>query len=306
MEGKVDKVSTDDLMSLCLAAEDQRNQIIEFCFGGIDDPIETHLEERHWYHDDLYSGVHDWLGIQRRSAVTIDYKFGKIRVPHAKENDQLKWLAVLTDYTYDIDEVTVCIVQPSCGPFTMHTYNREQLDEARQEVESILALIESPDAEYNAGESQCRYCSARGLCPALASKAEAVLNIAKADLLSPTQLSLVMDKLTLIESMCKAVRQRAVEMLEENPDAIPNYKLVSGSSRRTVADTVKAHEAIVKSGIATDEEFLAVTTAPVGKLQKLVQKAEGCSPAEAKEMLTDLLGSNLVSKEGAVKPCRVE
>jgi hypothetical protein len=106
-------------------------------------------------------------------------------------------------------------------------------EEAKLKAQNILAGV----IDYEPGEKQCKFCKAKATCPAL--KAE-VLNTVAADASDfedltealtvseePSELSVMMSKVSLIEDWCKAVRAEVERKLFDGQD-IPGYKLVEG------------------------------------------------------------------------------
>jgi len=87
-------------------------------------------EERLWYRNDKFSGVPDFVAIRDGLCLIADYKTGPIKVANASVNRQLMWLAVLANYKYRFNEVTVSVIQPTCGPPTSHTYDKQCLVKA--------------------------------------------------------------------------------------------------------------------------------------------------------------------------------
>lgn len=296
-----------ELLSSCKEAERQKADVLDFVFPGWrDDPPVVILEERMWMRGDRYSGVPDLIAMRGGKALIVDYKFGRIKVEDAQDNAQLKWLAVLVDEHYKVDEVTVVIIQPPCGNFTMGNYDKAALKKARRAVQRTLRKVESGKGKFRPGEKQCQYCRAREACPALAKKMQALSNVTKVEALSSAQMAAALDILAPVESACRAIRKRATTMLSEDADAIPGYTLKRGFSRRSIADAAEAYRAMKAEGLADEGAFLEACSVSVGKLQKLVEQNGAMGPTDAKKTINELLNGNLAVKEGEPKPCRAE
>jgi len=296
-----------ELLSSCKEAEQQKADVMDFVFPDWqNNPPTIVLEERMWMRGDRYSGVPDLIAIRNGTALIVDYKFGRVKVEAAQDNAQLKWLAVLVDEHYKVDEITVVIIQPPCGNFTMGNYDRAALKRARRSVQHTLRKVESGKGRFNPGEKQCQYCSAREACPALAKKIQALSNVTKVEALSPVQMANALDILAPVESACRAIRKRATDMLKEDADAIPGYLLKRGFSRRSITDTAQAYHAMKEAGLAGEYTFLQICSVSVGKLQKLVEQNGAMGPTDAKKTINEMLNGNLAVKEGEPKPCRAE
>lgn len=295
-----------ELLSLCREAEAQRSEVLSFMFEDWEEnPPEVVTENRIWYPGNRYSGVPDLLAFKGGKCLCIDYKFGRIAVPHAKDNKQLKWLAALIDRKYSVTSVTVCIIQPSAGGFTMHTYDKAALKKARASVLRTLRKMEGGKTAPKAGD-HCKYCPARVACPAAAKQVQALASVNKVEALSADQMSQTLDMLDSVESTVRAIRKRATEMLKDDADAIPGYTLKRASSRRSIADAAAAYHTLKREGLATEGQFLEACSIGVSKVQKMVQSGADVGPAEAARMVNTLLNGNISFKEGEPKPCRVE
>ena len=296
-----------DLLAQCKEAELQKVAAIDFMFPNWEnDPPTIILEERMWMRGDRFSGVPDLIAIRDGKGLVVDYKFGRVKVEDAQENVQLKWLAVLVDEHYKVDEITVVIIQPLCGNFTMGSYDKAALKRARRSVQHTLRKVESGRGRFSPGEKQCKYCSAREACPALAKKMQALSNGTKVEALSPVQMAAALDVLVPVESACRAIKKRAASMLKEDADAIPGYTLKRGFSRRSITDAAEAYRAMKAEGLADQGAFLEACSVSVGKLQKLVEQNGVMGPTDAKKTINELLNGNLAVKEGEPKPCRAE
>lgn len=82
-------------------------------------------------------------------------------------------------------------------------------------------------------------------------------------------------------------------------DEVPGWELTPGQKRTAIHDTAKAWRRL--ASLLHEEEFLACCTVGVGKITEAIQKAEGVTEAQAKDILADYLrhDSNLVTSTGA-------
>jgi len=248
---------------------------------------EIFKEQRMWAKRKNYSGVPDFLGIRQGRALVVDYKTGRIPVSHAKDNWQLKGLAVLAKQNHLIDEVTVAIVQPYAGAFTYHRYDRKALALAVRQVSSLLRRVNAKKTELNPGEKQCRYCKAKPTCPALQHEAGELV-AAGNRAMTPTQMADVLEKAELVDKMVKAVRTKAKDLLAKDDRAIPGWSLKPGSARRKITDVPAAFSRMTDAGISI-LELMESSTLAVAKLEKLL-RGDGSSAKEARDKLAELLG----------------
>ena len=103
------------------------------------------------------------------------------------------------------------------------------------------------NAEYNAGESQCRYCKAAPTCKPLANRALDALDAAidepftppEINDLSVEQIAKLLPQIPLIKSWCEKVTQHA-SILAQQGTKIDGYKIVESKTNRRWTDEAEA------------------------------------------------------------------
>ena len=263
-------------------------------------------EERLWYRNDKFSGVPDYIAMRDGLCLVVDYKTGPIKVANASDNRQLMWLAVLVNRKYRVKEVTVSIIQPTCGPPTVQTYDKTALVKARNRVNAVLRRMADGNAFLRAGEKQCKYCKAKELCPALQSKALAIQRVTDITALTPVQLSEALHVIPALKGMCDAIEERARTMLENDSQAIPTYELTAGRTTRRVTEPQVALERLLGDDLLSDAGFLQSVSVSLSKLTKQVQQYAELGPSEAKKAVNTSLHGLIEAKEGKAKLCRRE
>jgi len=283
------KLSSDEeyMASLC---ERDRAALYSLVFSGSEDgaTLVESIEERRWYARNRFSGKADVVAWKGRKALILDYKTGRVPVSHAKDNGQLRWLAVLWNQRKRFDEITVAISQPHCGAMTTYTYDAAALKKARLRVMSALRKMESPDARFRVGEKQCKYCRAKSICPALKDSEMTIKAIDKVESLTPAQMSGLLDVIPIIEERCKSIKAAATTMLTNGAN-IDGYTLIDGQSRRKVTDPMGAYVFLTGAGLIDDHHFLDAATISVAKLQKAIAEYNDLSVGEAKKEMEDKL-----------------
>jgi hypothetical protein len=252
-----------------------------------------------------------------------DLKFGRgVRV-YAEDNEQMMIYALgaydqfsaLGDYKV----ASWCIHQPRLGHVDADECEVEDLlgwakDMLRPAADKAMYLFdvrktEPPAADdFTPGDKQCKFCKAKGKCPAAAQLA---LNTVADDFVDMTrdlepQISAAIERvensdgphiaellrqIDFIESWCKAVRARAeLDLLAGRP--VPGYKLVKGRAGARQWGDAQAVEVALKAMRLKKEEMydyklISPTTAEklaksgvIGerqwpKLQALITQAEG-------------------------------
>lgn len=250
-----------------------------------------------------------------------DLKGGRGVKVYAEDNEQMKIYALgaydqfsaLGDYTI----ASWCIHQPRLFHLDEDQAPMADLlewatDKLRPAADNALFFYDnrasSSTLELTPGEKQCKWCRAKGTCPAARQK---VLDTVADDFVDCTkpiapQISAAIERvqasdnahvgellanIDFIESWCKAVRAKAeTEMLAGR--AVPGYKLVQGKKGNRQWGDAAAVEALMKSMRLKQEQMydfklISPTTAEklakaeaIGKkqwpkLQALITQAEG-------------------------------
>jgi len=194
-------------------------------------------------------------------AEVIDLKGGD-GIPVSADSDQLKIyaLGVLHDIIgLDFDRVMNAVIQativqpryPIDGETVRSvTYTGQELCDWRDAVlipacEAADNCADDPTSALSPGESQCRFCEAKGSCPGLADKS---LHLAMSvfqdqtdhtlgELVSadPTTLPIekvveIVENMPMITGWLKAVEKHAHKMLMDH-EVVPGYKLVTTGQR---------------------------------------------------------------------------
>ncbi len=185
----------------------------------------------------------------------FDLKYGRgVRVD-AENNTQglLYLLGFCEQYKFMIDEpekfsYTVNIVQPRLNNITSWILDYDELMERSEWIKERAKLTLSDTAERTAGESQCRWCKAKGDCPELYRFTQEVLasdfdnldaNPLSESKLTNKQKRILLDNASLIDSFVSSVRESVYNKIS-NGDKFEGYKLVEGRSNRKWNDDAEA------------------------------------------------------------------
>lgn len=221
--------------------------------GGVLLPEQKVDLSRHLEQPDCF-GTADTLVVVDDTLHVVDLKYGR-RFVDAEENKQLMLYGLgaldAVSLAYDITRVVLTIFQPKVS-MTPSTYELpvEDLEyfavTARVAAKVAVAQFEQDDRlalSLVPGESQCQWCKAKSVCPALAQevRSTAVTAAATADdfsdltvesvtvdeTASDDYLAFAMDKADLIEGWVKSVRAEVERRLVAGRE-VPGYKLVEG------------------------------------------------------------------------------
>lgn len=277
----------------------QRNTVMDMVFPDWREnpPTIIEKEKRLWYNGARYSGKTDYFAIGDRKALILDYKCGRIPVTPAKDNGQMRWNVGLLDRHYAFDEVTVVLVQPRCGPPSIHTFDKKGVKKCRQKVTRTLRLMESANPKLRAGEKQCKYCKAKTMCPELSKRQDALSTVQDTEALTNDQISTLLDVIPAVEARCKAIKEHAKELLRNNPSCLEGWALVTPSATRSVTSPRRAFKRMEEESLIDAEKFLNACSVSITKLQREVVDHTGMGPTEAKRTISTVLGDAMGEKQ---------
>lgn len=130
----------------------------------------------------------DWLAILRYEsrAIALDWKFGRVPVPHPAANYQMMTAALAVHDTFSSDTVETPIIQPLDYP-SYHSADYpgdSPWSTYRDILTQILLAARAPDAPRTPSRRACQHCRAKRRCPEWADWADT--NIARVNLDAPT------------------------------------------------------------------------------------------------------------------------
>jgi hypothetical protein len=230
----------------------------------------------------------------------VDYKDGMGAV-QAEGNAQLELYAVGAladaDEPYPWQRVRMTIIQPKMALRGLPAITSHEVD-----ISEILAIVDrlviegaavdAPDAPLVPGESQCKFCKAKGSCAALASNVMKEIGI----MFQPTVMSLdvaqqsadkdpstmddgqilsIMEAAPLMRQLLEGVEKEALRRLQSG-QAITGLKLVNGRGSRVWAfEDDEISEKLIKMGIPKGSVYETKLVSPA-KAEKLTwEKRDG-------------------------------
>jgi hypothetical protein len=235
----------------------------------------------------------------------IDYKDG-MGVVTAEGNMQLEQYAygVLAGYklpvngAFPFSRVIMTIVQPKLAlkgmkPITSHEVTVRSLLDNAGTIIVQAAATDKPDAPLVPGESQCKFCRAKGSCAALAGNVMKEVGIMFQPVVTETldvaqqsadkdpaqmddaQIRQIMEAAPLMRQLLEAVEKEAMRRMESGI-SIPGLKLVHGrGSRAWALPEEEMAEKLIKMGIPKSAVYETKLVTPA-KAEKLTwEKRDG-------------------------------
>jgi len=275
----------------------------------------------------------DWIEI-------IDYKDG-MGVVSAENNLQLEQYAygVLAGYrlpvngAYPFDKVVMTIIQPKLAlkgmkAITSHTVTVRELLDNMGTIVAQAAATDAPDAPLVPGESQCKFCRAKGSCAALAGNVMKEIGVMFQPTVTQTldvaqqsadkdpstmddqQIRQIMEAAPLMRQLLEAVEKEALRRMEAGV-SIPGLKLVNGrGSRAWALSEDEMAEKLVKMGIPKGAIYETKLVSPA-KAEKLTwEKRDGTKVSLTerqlkimeKEYVVKMAGKLTVASESDSRP----
>ncbi|MDR5611401.1 MAG: DUF2800 domain-containing protein [Arsenophonus sp.] len=284
-------------------------------------------------------GTADAIIVSEDELQIHDLKYGKGVKVDARQNAQLMLYALGAlhqfDLIYDFNTVRLFIHQPRLNHLSEWALSVEDLkdfgDLARlraQKAMEMVTLAERngldalPDSAFSPGIRQCQFCKAKGgLCFA---QAQFVHNEVKGDfvdltqplapqlsdapkritLLTPGQMATLYPHIDLIESFCKALRNRVAEALHTG-QSVPGFKLVTGKQgNRTWCDEREA-ETLLKAAKLKQEQIYHKKIISPPQAEKLLKKDKPSRWAKLEALIERADGKPVIAPESDPRPALV-
>jgi hypothetical protein len=266
---------------------------------------EERVDPKHLLGRDDLSGTVDCQIIGDDWIEIIDYKDG-MGIVSAEGNMQLEQYAygVLADYKlpvnveYPVKRIIMTIIQPKLalkGMKAITSWERGVRDMLTNLGTIVVqaAATDAPDAPLVPGESQCKFCRAKGSCAALAGNVMKEVGIMFQPVVTQTldvaqqsadkdpatmddqQIRQIMEAAPLMRQLLEAVEKEALRRLEAGTP-IPGLKLVHGrGSRAWALPEEEMAEKLVKMGIPKTAIYETKLVSPA-KAEKLTwEKRDG-------------------------------
>jgi hypothetical protein len=226
----------------------------------------------------------------------IDYKDGMARVPAVGNVQLLQYAfgAICAHQDKTFKTVTLTIIQPKLAEKGWPAIDSWEvtMDELMNTHRFNLAMealaTDSPDAPFNPGESQCKYCKHKGACSALINQMMDASGIKFENLevaqqavekepttMSDQQIRELIEAAPLLRQMLESVEKEALRRMESGIK-IEGLKLVRGRGSRSwmYEDEAKMVKSLTKIGIPKAALFKKEMVSPA-QCEKLRWKSKG-------------------------------
>ena len=238
--------------------------------------IEARLDFSRWVPEGFGTG--DMVIVADGILEVIDLKYGKGVPVSAIENTQMRLYALgaydANEFLYDVKTVRMTIVQPRLDSVSTDEMALEELLDWGEEIKPIAQRAFNGEGDCTPCD-YCNFCKARHTCRALADtcltafyKDGGKLN----QLLTDHEVSDILAMKDLITKWIKGVYDFAYEKDLSGEKQWPGYKLVEGTSRRTITDPEAAAKTLLDNGYKEEDIFKPRELEGITNLQKVLGK----------------------------------
>ena len=273
-----------------------RAERVQFALDYVSGCVGMVISERRVHPDSLVgrddmSGTVDIQVVADDNLEIIDYKDGMNPVA-AKDNHQMEQYAVgaiaemQTQGKLAPLYVTCTIIQPKLRMkglrgIDSHTYTLGELMVIKGKLIAEAAATDDPDAPFNPGESQCKYCAHGGACTARTTQALSNAGITFANLevveqtaskepttMTDKQLREVLEAAPLLRQMIEAAETEALRRFEAGQE-IDGLKAVRGRGSRSWVHDDEAMESHLKNAGIPKSAIYKTTMISPAQIEKV-------------------------------------
>ncbi len=220
-------------------------------------------------------GTGDLVVVGTGTLQVVDLKYGKGVVVSAEKNVQMMLYALgalsMFEVLYDIDTVSMTIVQPRVDNFSTYRLSVDELKAwAEEELRPKAKLADAGEGEFCAGD-HCRFCKARNQCRVRAAKNLELLKYEFSDpaLLSDNEIAEIIGLSDELSRWASDIYTYAAALAINEGRQWDGYKLVEGRTRRKYINEEAVAEAAKAAGY-TDiykQSLISIT-----EMEKLMSK----------------------------------
>ncbi len=236
-------------------------------------------------------GTGDLVVVGNGTLHVVDLKYGRGVVVSAEKNPQMMLYALgalsLFDMLYDIEKVSMAIVQPRVDNFSTYEISVEELFKwAEEELKPKALLASTGGGEFCAGD-HCRFCRAKNQCRARAVKNLELLKYEFQDpaLLTDEEIAEIIGLADELAKWAGDIYTYATALAINEGREWDGFKLIEGRTRRKYTDEATVAEVAKEAGYTDIFKQSLITITEMEKLMgkkkfndilgKLVEKPKG-------------------------------
>lgn len=254
--------------------------------------------------EELVWGTADAIVIYCKKGIwrmaVIDLKTGSGVTVNAYKNYQLLVYAIgafkIFDLLYPIKYIDMVISQPATRETPdVWTVDNLEIEEYHKEILIAMARVAEFPTAYTAGETQCRWCRGKALCPALAAEVERTNDMVLSEM-TAANMADALELVPLVKAWVDGVEDFSKDfMLEGN--AVPGYKVVGGRRSRGWED-VDLAQRYLKARVPKFQAncFTSKFKSPA-QIETMLRKVEPRKEVDMGKLATWREGNPTIAKE---------
>jgi len=251
----------------------------------------------------LTDGTVDAMLVEPTLVIAWDWKFGRNPVEPVERNYQMMAYALGLMQSYGRD-VQIGIAQPRIGVEESYIFTVDEQENLLNNITRVIEQAQSDTLVLSASEEACRYCKAKGKCPAYQNKFEQMA-IATVDQhtseLSTDVLAQYLDSWKLLKSFGTKLEHQAKERLLRGEE-IDGWMLKSKAGSRVAVDAQGIFNAV--QDCITLDQFMECITVSLPQLEekyaRTKKETDGITLKQAKTELCEVIAGFVSRKSDQV------
>ena len=218
------------------------------------------------------------------TADIIDWKFGRTIVEEAANNYQGASYSLAIFQRFNVSSVTFHVYQPRVYHHTQYTFSYPQ--NIQKNIQNIIALAKAPELILNAGDTACRYCAAKSICPAFSARFRALeaTTDESRDLSNPAVLLDYWNRAQIVERFLKELKEAVTDYCKEHGN-LGEWYIQERAGKREITNSVELCTRL--NSYITAAEWRQCNTVNLGKLTDLiVEKLKAAATANGEKLTT--------------------
>jgi superfamily II DNA or RNA helicase len=298
--------------ALC-GADDTLRKAVELCIKyreKLRKGAKTILQEKRVKVIDQAGSFDELIIHPDNTAHLIDYKFA-YNAYHADGMQAKAYVLGCFDEFPSIKEIKAHFILPFRSEVSVQRYTREDYETIVTEVRAVIERARKADPADFRANKYCAYCARAGACPVLGKIAidlaaryadeeikvpEGAFETHGSKFTDPVIAGELMKIAPIVEKAAESWRRGGLRLRIEDGVDIPGWKLVTAKGRRSVTNPSAAFE--VLSDRVSAEEFIAISSVPIGKLEEVYSSKapKGKKAAWVAELSDKLADASAISE----------
>lgn len=276
-------------LSISESCRDIEAKIVNQVFGADADKAKVIPENRLFVEVSIpgqqgtvtHTGQPDRIYRVSLTGLVVDYKGLPGQKQSAEENEQIRDYIVMAARKYIMTDMYGVIIQPlvTHSPLLVH-YDEAAINQAEQEMFARVAASHAKNPPRTAGEIQCQFCRAKGVCDTYAKWVSTKLPMqvsifdVPVALWTPEQCAVFCERMGAASKWLEETKSAMKERLKADPGSIPGWKLGEGSNREKVTDVNELHSRFIAAG-GKSTDFLQCVNIVKKNFEMAVRGATG-------------------------------